>query len=117
MKIEMLEFGSITIDGVKYESDVVIDRGRVSVRDNRISRKKRNKYGHTPLTKKESIPWDCSVLIIGTGRDGLLPVTRGMSRESREQNVALKIMPTKDAIRLYESSDPFKTNAILHVTC
>lgn len=117
MKIDSFEFGSITIDGVKYESDLIIDRGRVGIRDKKKSRDKREKYGHTPLSKKENVPWDCSVLIIGTGYYGSLPVTRGMSRESRDRNVALKIMPTRDAIKLFESSDPLKTNAILHVTC
>jgi hypothetical protein len=43
-----LHFGSITIDGVTYKHDVIIDRGRVVKRKKKPSKKFREEFGHTP---------------------------------------------------------------------
>jgi hypothetical protein len=67
MHVDRLSFGSIRIDGVTYEHDVVIDRGEVRKRKKKPSKKYRNQFGHTPLSVAEKIPWKCSRLIIGTG--------------------------------------------------
>ena len=50
MRFEELSFGSIRIDGVTYEHDVVIDRGEVRKRRKRASKKFRDAFGHTPLS-------------------------------------------------------------------
>lgn len=73
MRFQKFSFGSIRIDGVTYEHDVVIDRGQVRKRDKKPSKKYREDFGHTPLSRKEDIPWKCRRLVIGTGR-GNLPV-------------------------------------------
>src|SRR5258708_15388893 len=49
-------FGSIRIDGVTYEHDVVIDRGRVRKRKKKASTKFRDEFGHTPVSTEEDIP-------------------------------------------------------------
>ena len=74
MRIEDFSFGSIQIDGEPYEHDVVIDRGEIKKRKKKPSRKFRDKFGHTPLSIEEKIPWKCRQLIIGTGFAGGLPV-------------------------------------------
>ena len=50
MRFEALAFGSIRIDGVTYEHDVVIDRGQVGKRKKKPSKKFRDAFGHTPLS-------------------------------------------------------------------
>jgi hypothetical protein len=50
MRFGRLHFGSITINGVTYTRDVVIDRGSVGKRKKKPSRKFREKFGHTPLS-------------------------------------------------------------------
>jgi hypothetical protein len=62
MRVEKFSFGSIRIDGVTYEHDVVIDRGEV-----RKPKEFRDAFGHTPLSVEEGIPWKCQRLVIGTG--------------------------------------------------
>ena len=74
MRIENFSFGSIDIDGRTYAHDVVIDRGRVSKRRKGVSKRPRDRYGHTPLSADEQIPWSCRRLVIGTGAAGALPV-------------------------------------------
>jgi hypothetical protein len=56
MQFESFSFGSIQIDGITYESDVVIDRGEVSKREKKPSKKFRDVFGHTPLSIEEQIP-------------------------------------------------------------
>ena len=59
MHFEAFSFGSIRIDGVTYEHDVVIDRGEVRKRKKKASKKYRESFGHTPLSIEEDIPWQC----------------------------------------------------------
>jgi hypothetical protein len=73
MRFQKFSFGSIRIDGVTYEHDVVIDRGDVRKRKKKPSKKFRGEFGHTPVSVEEKIPWQCRRLIIGTGA-GALPV-------------------------------------------
>lgn len=115
MRFEEFSFGSIRIDGVTYEHDVVIDRGDVSKRKKKPSKKFREEYGHTPLSLEELIPWKCRRLIIGTGT-GRLPVMKDVQREAKRRDVKLIIVPTVEAIKLLKEK-PDNTNAILHVTC
>ena len=112
---EAFSFGSIRINGMTYEYDVVIDRGHVSKRNKKPSKKFRSAFGHTPLSIEEDIPWKCRRLVVGTGT-GALPITDEVKREADRREVELVILPTTDAIKTLQEN-PAKTNAILHVTC
>ena len=115
MRFEAFSFGSIRIDGVTYEHDVVIDRTQVRKRRRRPSKKFRDEFGHTPLSIKEEIPWNCLRLVIGTGT-GALPIMDEVKREAKRRKVKHLILPTAEAIEtLKENAED--TNAILHVTC
>ena len=81
MRFESFSFGSVQIDGVTYEHDVVIDRGEVCKRKKKPSQKFRDAFGHTPLSIEEKIPWHCRRLVIGTGT-GVLPVMDQVKRGS-----------------------------------
>lgn len=113
--IEAFSFGSIRIDGVTYDRDIVIDRGKVCERSKKPSKTFRERFGHTPLSIKEDIPWKCRRLVIGTGT-GALPVMKDVTREAKARGVELVILPTEEAIDALRAA-PEDTNAILHVTC
>ncbi len=115
MRFQDFSFGSIRIDGVTYEHDVVIDRGEVRKRRKKPSKKFREEFGHTPLSTKEEIPWKCRRLVVGTGEGGGLPVMKEVKREAKRRGVELLLLPTPDAIDALRR-DP-ATNAVLHVTC
>lgn len=55
-RFEAFSFGSIRIDGVTYEHDVIIDRGQVRKRKKKPSKKFREAFSHTPLSTEEKIP-------------------------------------------------------------
>jgi hypothetical protein len=116
MQFGAFSFGSIQIEGVTYEHDVVIDRGEIRKRKKKPSKKFRDEYGHTPLSAEEEIPWECRRLIIGTGAYGSLPVMTEVKREAEERKIELTAIPTEQAIKLLQKSREY-TNAILHVTC
>ncbi len=81
MKAQLVAFGSIEIDGRQYDHDVVIDQGAVRKRVKKPSKPQRTRYGHTPLSADEDIPWGGSQLIVGTGAYGSLPDhARGRAR-------------------------------------
>ena len=116
MRIEKFSFGHITIDGVTYDHDVVIDHGKVRKRVKKPSKKLRDAYAHTPLSAAEEIPWKCRRLVIGTGAHGNLPVTEDVKREAARRELELVILPTVEAIEALQKSSR-RTNAVLHVTC
>ena len=63
MRFTGFSFGSIRVDGVTYDHDLVIDRGKIRTRKKAASRKFRGAYGHTPLSIGEDIPWRCRQLV------------------------------------------------------
>ena len=91
MRFEKFSFGSIRIDGVTHEHDVVIDRGTVRKRKKKPSKQFHDAFGHTPLSVEEKIPWKCRRLV-------------------------LLVLPTAQAIKPLKQN-PNETNAILHVAC
>ena len=49
MRARLLAYGSIEIDGRRYDHDVIIERGGVRKRSKKPSKPYRDAYGHTPL--------------------------------------------------------------------
>jgi hypothetical protein len=117
MKARLLEFGSIEIEGRRYDDDVVIERGRVRKRNKKPSKPYRVAYGHTPLSVDEAIPWGGRRLIVGTGADGALPVMPDVFREATRRSIELVAVPTAEACSMLGPLDARDVNAVLHVSC
>jgi hypothetical protein len=115
MRFGGFAFGSIQIDGITYERDVVIDRGEIRKRQKKPSKKFRQEFGRTPLSTEEEIPWKCRRLVVGTGANGKLPLMEEVKLEAERRKIELIVVPTAQAIEALQQ-DP-DTNAILHVTC
>ena len=116
MRFSDYSFGSVRVDGVVFDHDLIIDRGKVRKRSKGASRKFRSTYGHTPLSAAEDIPWRCHRLVIGTGAAGALPVMNDVHEQARRREVDLVIAPTAQAISLLAKTTK-ATDAILHLTC
>jgi hypothetical protein len=117
MKARLLGFGDLEVEGKRYEADVVIDRGQVRRRRKKPSKPYRDRFGHTPLSAKESIPWGGPNLIVGTGADGLLPIMAQVYKDAARRNVEIVALPTEAACRLIADLESGEVNAVLHVTC
>jgi hypothetical protein len=109
-------FGSVRVDGVTYDHDLIIDRGKIRKRNKAASKKFRGAYGHTPLSVAEDIPWRCRRLVIGTGAEGALPVMKQVREEARRRKVDLVVLPTAQAMDVLTGTTK-DTNAIVHLTC
>ncbi len=96
MDFESFSFGSIQIDGVTYEHDLVIDRGEIRKRKKSASNEYQAAHGHTPLSVKEDIPWHCRRLVVGTGAQGALPIMDEVHAEADRRHVELLSPPSAD---------------------
>ncbi|HYZ15532.1 MAG TPA: hypothetical protein VE591_03980, partial [Candidatus Acidoferrum sp.] len=76
----------------------------------------RDRFGHTPLSMKEEIPWKCDRLVVGSGAQGALPVMDEVRDEAARRNVELIVLPTPDALDVLREASK-NTNGILHLTC
>jgi hypothetical protein len=116
MRFGAFAFGSIEVDGKTYEHDLVVDGGRIRKRRKGPSKPYRSRYGHTPLSLAEDIPWSCRRLVVGSGADGALPVMEEVAEEADRRGVKLVVLPTSQAVQELRRARE-STNAILHVTC
>jgi hypothetical protein len=100
MRFDDLSFGSLRIDSIAYEHDVVVDRGKIRKRKKKPSRKFRDQFSHTPRSIAEKVPWRCRRLVVGTGNHGTLPVMKEVRAEAQRRKVDLLVVPTADAIKV-----------------
>ena len=114
MEVTHYEFGRIVIDGKEYTRDIIIRRGQVEKRKKKNSKVYKGRFGHTPLSAEENIPWNSRKLIVGTGMSEALPIMREVEVIAGKKGVEITAMPTAEAIRHINDRD---TNLILHLTC
>ncbi len=111
-------FGWVELNGTKYDFDVIVHvDGTVTQRDKSLSRKKKQKYGHTPLTGKELLLLKSEspeMIIIGTGHSNAMPLTPKAEKMLDEHEFFVGSTP-RALIELTASTK--KTVALLHVTC
>ncbi len=117
MRARLVSFGTIEIEGRRYEQDVVIEAGVVRKRSKKPSKSYRARFGHTPLSAQEDIPWSGPHLVIGTGASGQLPVMDEVIGEAARRGIELTMLPTREACRLLADVPSRQVFAILHVTC
>ncbi len=117
MKAKLIGFGEIEVEGERYDYDLLIEQGRVKKRSKKASKAYRDRYGHTPLSAEEPIPWGGKQLIVGTGCYGSLPIMPEVYAEAEQRGVEVVVVKTKEACRLLREMKDREINAILHVTC
>jgi hypothetical protein len=111
-------YGWIEIDHVRYDHDIIIHTNRsVSKRSKKKSKKLKNHYGHTPLAEHElSFISDeqPSVIYIGTGQYGDLPIT--IESHGILRHFETFIRPTPEILTLMEEESR-SFAAVIHVSC
>jgi len=117
MKARLVKFGEIEVEGKRYTHDVVIDGGKVRKRKKGPSKQFREKFGHTPLSAGEEIPWGGKRLMVGTGAHGALPVMDEVLAEAKRRGIEVIAASTSEVCQLLEEVKKGQAYAILHCTC
>src|SRR5215468_1490969 len=117
MKARLVKFGEIELEGKRYRHDVVIDGGKVRKRKKGPSKEFRERFGHTPLSAGEKIPWGGKRLLVGTGAHGALPVMDEVLVEAKRRGIEVIAAPTAEVCELLEEVQKGQAHAILHCTC
>ncbi len=86
-------------------------------RKKKASKPYRARYGHTPLSVDEPIPWIGNSLYIGTGMYGSLPIMPEVYKEAEQRGIEVVVDKTEAICRLLEELRSKEINAVLHVTC
>ncbi len=89
---------TVRVDGVTYDHDLIIDRGKIRKRKKAASRKFRAVDGHTRCRSRRTSRGDAA----GSWHrcDGALPVMQQVHQEARRREVDLVVPPTvRDAWR------------------
>src|ERR1044072_8077713 len=102
MKVRLVKFGEIEVEGQRYTHDVVIDGGKVRKRKKGPSKQFREEFGHTPLSAGEEIPWGGKRLIVEPGAHGALPVMDEVLTEAKRRGIEVIAAPTVEVCQLLE---------------
>lgn len=111
--IDSYEFGSITIEGRRYDRDVIVHPGGVRANWWR-------KEGHRlDVSDLEEILADPpQVLIVGTGYFGRMAVPLETLDSLRRRGIEVIVLPTREAVACYnELAASKRVVAALHLTC
>jgi len=117
MKMRMQTFGEIEVEGERYDYDLVIEQGEIRKRGKKPSKVYRARFGHTPLSAEETIPWHGKRLFVGTGMYGKLPIMPKLYAAAEEKGIEVVSRPTPELCGILGDLKPKEINAILHVTC
>jgi hypothetical protein len=111
--IEAYEFGKITVRGKEYTSDVIVYPDHV---DHTWWRRQGHVLGDYDIPDViGDLP---QVLIVGTGKQGLLKVSPLLRQALHDSGVELVVLPTDRACQAYNRyATHKKTIACLHLTC
>ena len=115
MKIEHYSFGTITINGKTYTSDVIIYPGRV---DSSWWRKEGHKLQIVDLN--DVINAKPEVLVVGIGYSGLMAVPEETISYLESKGIKVHVARTKEAVDLFNNLQKKKDKvsiAALHLTC
>ena len=117
-KINKTDFGSITIDGVKIDHDVIIRLdGQVKKRKKKLSKAV---YGtsHKISLDEAKYVYERGVdkIIIGSGQSGMVKLSEEAVHYFSKKNCKVKILPTPEAIQLWNDAKK-GTIGLFHITC
>jgi len=114
MNIEHYTFGEITIDGRRYDSDVLIyPDGTV---DDSWWRREGHKLSLADI--RQLLKSEPDVIVAGTGANGMMRPDADLERGLKNAGIAFKAAPTDQAIQLLvRARAGSKVAACLHLTC
>ena len=116
--IDRTELGSITIEGVVFEHDVVLSpRGKIKKRKKRLLRAIHGTSHVISLDEAKHVYSEgAERLIIGSGQYGMVSLSDEAVDYLWWKNRPIDLVPTDQAIRLWNQTRG-ETIGLFHVTC
>jgi hypothetical protein len=117
--IDQTAFGSITIGGTQYEHDILIRlNGQVEKRKKKLSKAV---YGTSHIISLDEARYDyekgAQHFIIGTGQYGNVSLSDEAAAYFKRKDCHLDLLPTPDAIQLWNKTEKGAVIGMFHVTC
>lgn len=116
--IASTQFGSITIEGKKFEKDLMIRLdGSVEKRNKNLSKEKFGTSHKVSLEEAQNIYEEgAEKVIIGNGQNGVLALSDEAHQFFRENECEVIIKPTPKAIELWNEATG-NVVSMFHLTC
>jgi len=116
--IDQTKFGSITIDGEVFESDVIIRlNGVVKKRKKKLSKAV---YGTSHTISRDEAEHVCEEgaerLIIGSGHSGMVELSEEAAAYFQQQGCEVDLLPTKEAKSAWNAAEG-AVIGLFHITC
>ena len=117
-KIDDTWFGSITVEGERYEYDIVIRlSGKVRKRNKQLSKAVYGTSHTLSLTEIKELHRDkAERLIIGTGQEDQVKLSKEAAEYLEKHGCQVDCLPTPKAVKKWNEADG-KTLGLFHVTC
>lgn len=117
-KIEDAWFGSITVEGARYEYDIIIRlSGKVRRRNKQLSKAL---YGTSHTISLDEIRdlhrKRAERLIIGSGQEGKVVLSPEAAEFLAKKGCRVDLLPTPDAIQCWNEAEG-KVLGLFHITC
>jgi hypothetical protein len=111
-RIEDYSFGHVVVDGEAHSKDVIVLPQRVVGNWWRQD-------GHSLVIEdlNEVLDELPERLIVGCGADGRLHPHPSVIEALQKRGIEVEAVPTDQAVRRYQESNPARTAAALHLTC
>jgi hypothetical protein len=117
-KIDKTKFGSITINGEKYENDILIRlNGKVEKRKKKLSKEVFGTSHIISLAEAEyAYEVGAQCIIIGTGQSGMVKLSDEAVEFFKQKSCRVELMPTPEAIEQWNKAES-STIGLFHITC
>ncbi len=117
-KIEKTKFGSITIEGERYEHDVLIRLdSKVEKRKKKLSKEVYGTSHIVSLAEVEQVfEAGAEKLIFGTGQSGLAKLSDEAADYLQRQKCQVELLPTPAAIKAWNEAEG-AVIGLFHITC
>jgi hypothetical protein len=117
--INKTSFGSITIQGNRYEHDIIIRMdGRILKRKKKLSKRI---FGTSHIISIDEAKYifekGAKHLIIGSGQYGQVTLSEEAEKYFKKKECEVKIFPTPEALKQWNIQEKGAVIALFHLTC
>ncbi len=117
-KIDKTKFGSITVNGEKYDHDIIIrlDK-RVEKRKKKLSKEVFGTSHTISLAEAEYVYEEgTDAIIIGSGQSGLVTLSDEAAEFFNQKHCQVELFPTPEAIKYWNKAKG-QIIGLFHITC